>query len=91
MASPLGQIDSEALQNAVLAFLQEHGEIADSRDLVLPTPTPVAVSPATEDQLILRGALDSLTLREVSRNLPSARRRKANELADGPRRAKSRR
>lgn len=59
-------MDSERLQNALLAYLDEHDSINDTRDLILPTSPPTTFTAANEDQLTLRGALDSLTLREVS-------------------------
>lgn len=65
-------LSSETLQSIVLAALSA-GPITDTRELALAVPgvappasgAPV-VGPEPEEQLALKGALDSLQLREVS-------------------------
>ena len=58
---------AEAIQKLILDTLNEHGTIKDTRTLVLPGHVDPA---ATHDaQIIILGALNSLSSREVSREV----------------------
>lgn len=54
---------ADTLQQFILASLEKKSEIADTRQLILPGKSDPAIS--QEDQLIILGALNSLSSREM--------------------------
>lgn len=66
----MATISSEVLQSLVLHALDK-APIPDSRVLQLPSGSPIGA--ALEDQIALKGALDSLLTREVRPSAPRQR------------------